>query len=354
MSIREIRDKTTWDDFITAQKDHTFLHSWAWGKLNEAEGDKIWHLGFYDDNRLVVVALVIKVHARRGNFLFVPQGPIFDKNWANPKSEYRNTKQIQNHKFQILDKLTNHLKQLAQEEGGVAFIRISPLLEESEENKKMFRDLGFRNAPIYMHAETAWQLDITKNEDELMMGMRKNTRNLVRRAQKDGVEIFSGVNDEFIEEFFKLYKQTAGKHGFTPFSKNYIKEEIKAFEGSAKIYLAKYKGKTLSTAVIVQQGTGAFYHHGASSPDDTKIPAAYLLQWQAILDAKQNGRTRYNFWGIAKNEDDKKHPWHGLTFFKKGFGGYRTDYMHAQDLPLSPKYWLNYLIEKVRLLKRGV
>ena len=341
MQVREIKDKNTWDGFITAQKEHTFLHSAAWGELNRAMGDNIWNLGFYESDKLIAVALVIKVHARRGNFLFVPHGPIFKEQGTRNKGK-------------VLKELTKKLLELAKQEEDIVFVRISPLLEDLEENKKIFEEVGYRDAPIYMHAETTWQLDLTKSEEELMMGMRKNTRNLVRRAEKDGVEIISGTDEKFIKDFFNLYKETAGKHGFTPFSEKYIKEEINAFNGKVKVYLAKYNRKIISGAVIVHYGAGAFYHHGASSQEYIKIPAAYLLQWRAILDAKIGGRNIYNFWGIAKNEENKKHPWYGLTFFKKGFGGYRTDYLHAQDMPLSKKYWLNYLIEKIRLLKRGV
>ena len=48
MSIKEIQNKNTWDGFVTAQKEHTFLHSWAWGEFNEAMGDNVWRFGFYE------------------------------------------------------------------------------------------------------------------------------------------------------------------------------------------------------------------------------------------------------------------------------------------------------------------
>ena len=38
--------------------------------------------------------------------------------------------------------------------------------------------------------------------------------------------------------------------------------------------------------------------------------------------------------------------------FKKGFGGFQTDYLHAQDLPLSFGYWINWAIENFRRRKR--
>lgn len=357
--IKEIEDKNIWDKFITPQNVYTFVQSWEWGELNKSMGDRIWRFGLYKNEELIAVALVIKVHARRGNFLFVPHGPIISSKFK-----------VQNSKYEILKNFTDEFKNLAKKE-RVNFIRVSPLLLDTEENKEYFKKLGFRPAPIYMHAETTWTLIIGESgrpilDYNLIMGMRKNTRNLIRRAEKEGVEIISGTSSELINEFLKLYKKTSKKHNFVPFSDEYIYEEIKNFNGNARIYLAKWQNKILSSAVIVFYGHSAFYHHGANSLENNKIPAAYLLQWQVIKDAKEDGKKYYNFWGIAKDELNKKpriqiknllrgkHPWHGLTFFKKGFGGYKTDYMHAQDLPLNYKYWKSYLIEKIRLWRRGV
>jgi lipid II:glycine glycyltransferase (peptidoglycan interpeptide bridge formation enzyme) len=82
------------------------------------------------------------------------------------------------------------------------------------------------------------------------------------------------------------------------------------------------------------------------------------LQWEAIKEAKSRGCKTYNFWGIApeiKNPEDIKvslHPWAGLSLFKMGFGGERKEYVKTQDLDVSPKYWLNYIIEVLRKHKR--
>ena len=123
--------------------------------------------------------------------------------------------------------------------------------------------------------------------------------------------------------------------------------------GGTKVFTAWHNNQPLASAVIVFYGNSAFYHHGASA--ESKIPSAYLLQWEAILEAKRRGHKFYNFWGIVPDEVAAKgHPWAGITLFKKGFGGFRTDYLHAQDLPLSWRYWPNYLLETMRRVKRGL
>ena len=75
--------------------------------------------------------------------------------------------------------------------------------------------------------------------------------------------------------------------------------------------------------------------------------------WESIKEAKNRGMKYYNFWGIAPDKARKNHPFYGITHFKKGFGGYKKELLPAQDLPVSVKYWFNWVIETFRSIKRG-
>lgn len=349
MEIKEITDKTQWENFINAQKADTFLQSWNWGEFNKLNSSKIWRLGIFDSDELIGTALVIRVDAKRGKFLFIPQGPIPGKlQTPNPNSQSNPKSQIS----KIFSALFSYLKDLAIKE-KVDFVRISPLFENTPENLKIFLDYGFRNAPVHMmHPELSWILDISRTEEEIMKGMRKTTRNLIRRAEKEKVKIIELKSIEGIEEFYRLHQQTVSRHGFVPFSKKYLKKEYEALsvDDQISIFYAEHEGKTLSSAIIVFYGDSAFYHHGAS--ETSKIPASYALLWKIIQEAKKRGFRKYNFWGIAP-EGQTKHPLAGLTIFKTGFGGYREEYLHCQDLPVTSKYWLNWIIESIRRWKKG-
>ena len=337
MKITEITDKIQWESFVLASAENSFLQSWNWGEFNEITGEKIWRLGVFDNDKLEAVALVIKVKARRGSFLFVPHGPIY----------------LTDNRGKVLNELTLFLKNLAKKE-KVVFVRISPLLEKNEENLNIFKKVGFRDAPIHMmHPETTWLLDITKSEDEILMEMRKTHRNLIRRAKKEGVEIIPGTDKEDIKTFYDIHMETAERHKFTPFSYDYIKSEVEVLkkDDQISIFSAKYDNKIISSAIIVFYGSQAFYHHGSSRSEYNKIPASYLELWEAIKSAKKRGIKTFNFYGIV--EDKPKHPWYGLSRFKKGFGGYKKELLHCQDLPLNKKYIVTYIVETVRKIKRG-
>lgn len=336
MKIQEIENKSDWEEFLVAQNPNTFLHSWNYGEMQEKLGEKVIRFGCYEDDVLVGIAMGVSVTAKRGKFLFCPHGPIVVNN-DSAKTEA------------LILALKNYAQGI-----GSAFLRTSPLELQNTENSELYKKLGMRPAPMHMHAETMWVLDIKPTEDELLKGMRKTTRNLVRRAERDGVKIRISRDVKDLDVFEQVYKETADRENFIGFSRKYLEAEFNALINDRQVFLvfAEYQGDVISTALITVYGNTGFYHQGASTRKWPKVPGAYLLQWEIIRELKRLGKERYNFWGIAPTEDSK-HPWAGLSLFKQGFGGYREDYLHAQDLPLKPAYWLTYVIEQIRRKKRG-
>lgn len=347
MEVKEIISKEIWENFLSQCEEKTFLDSWNWGEFQRALGEKIWRLGIYDDEELIAVTLVTKIEARRGTFLFIPHGPVIQ----NAKLKIQND----NLKSKILVALLTQYKNLADIERA-NFIRIAPVWERCEENIKIFRELGFRKAPTHMHPEVTWELDITPSEEEILAGMRKTTRYLIRQAQKNQeIEILQRKDMNAVEEFYKLHQETVSRHHFTPFSLDYIKKEFQNFiaDDQIVVFHGKYRGELAASAIIVFWQDGAYYHHGATSMKYPKIPVAQFLQWQIIREAKRRGCIRYNFWGIAP-DDSPSHPWRGLTLFKTGFGGHKKEYVKTQDLPLSWRYWPVAVFEFLRRKKRGL
>ncbi|PIV12754.1 MAG: hypothetical protein COS47_00820 [Candidatus Nealsonbacteria bacterium CG03_land_8_20_14_0_80_36_12] len=348
METKEINLKDVWETFLSDISDKTFLESWNWGEFQKKMGNKIWRFGVFENEDLISIALIIKIAAKRGTFLFMPHGPVIKC-------------QMSNLKCQILEELLRRLKDIVKQE-KCSFIRIGPIWEKNEENIRIFKKLGFKEAPIHIHPELTWQLDITRPEEELLMGMRKTTRYLIRQGMKNkDIEIVKSKSSKDIEIFNELYQKTVNRHHFVPFSLNYLMNEFLAFlpDDQIVIFLGRYKKEIISSAIIIFWQGIAFYHQGASSLKYPKVPVSYLLQWETIKEAKKRSCKTYNFWGIAP-ENSPKHPWAGLTLFKMGFGGQKKEYLKTQDLPQgggwvsSKKYYLTYTFEKLRKIKRGL
>ncbi len=335
-------EKTEWDAFFSQNGSPSFLHSWEWGEMQQNLGNNVLRIGLYDNQKLVLIAQIIKMRTKRGSFLFIPHGPVVEQGRGLTK---------------LLPLLKEYLVKLAEKE-GYAFIRIAPSVEDSAENRKTFNDVGFRKAPIYIHSERMWVLSIDKPEQELLADMRKTTRYLINKAQKDGVVIENRTDSHALDDFWSIYNQTAQREHFTPFSKQFISEEYNAFHktGNAVFLFGRvadgsHPENYLASALVVFTKSTAFYHQGASI--HSKIPVPYLLQWEAIKIAIKRGCSFYNFQGILHPGRTPKN-WSGLTLFKQGFGGRQLDYVPTQDYILSPKYYLTSIYERYLNWKRGV
>ncbi|MBU0497353.1 MAG: aminoacyltransferase, partial [Candidatus Thermoplasmatota archaeon] len=184
--VKDAIGKVEWENFLLNVKQPPFLQSWNMKTLHDHISEQSFQIGIYDNGHLVGVALTILVKAKRGCYLYLPYGPVFT-NW---KSEY----------FQAL---TTFLTQKAKEL-RVDFIRSSPFIENNNTHQQIYSTHGWKKAPIHMLAEHIWWLDIDKSEDELLKGMRKTMRNLIRRAGKEGVTIEISKNPNDVDIFINI------------------------------------------------------------------------------------------------------------------------------------------------------
>ncbi len=336
--VKSIDNKQKWEDFLGTHPEANFLQSWDWGEFHKRLGKVIVRRGFYEDKKLIGVMLSIVEDAKRGRYLTVPGGPIID--WDNKA---------------LVDASFAEMKRIALSARCV-FIRIRPQLVTSDLAIKIFREHGCRNAPMHLHAELSSILDITKSDDSLLAKMRKTTRYEIRKAEKLGIKVQVSRDERDIKDFYDLQMRTAKRQEFVPFSYSFLAEQFEVFlvGGNALLYTALYEGKVLARAFIIFYGQEAVYHYGASTEDGRKYPGAYLLQWEAIKEAKRRGMTRYNFWGVAPVEEHD-HRFYGVSVFKRGFGGEDAAYLHAQDLVIDNLWYLtNYIVEIVRKRLRKV
>ena len=337
MEIKEILEKEEWEGFLARCKEKTFLHSWQWGEFQRVMREEIWRFGIYDGASLKAVALVIKVAAKRGTFLLVPHGPV----------------SLHSQK-EIIKVLLTHLKNLAKDQDA-SFIRINPIWERTKDSEEIFSNLGFRGAPIQMHPEASWKLNITASEEQLFSQMRKTTRYLLRQAMANEdivVEQSTSLGD--IATFSNLHEKVSLRQTFVPFSREYLEKEFEMFlkDNDVLLFFGKYKGEIAAASFVVFWSGIGFYHHAVSLPEFSKLSIPHLLQWEALKEAKKRECVVYDFWGYVNPKTQPKHPWAGPTLFKQGFGGEAKLYVKTQDYPVSPKYWLTAFFETVRRMRR--
>lgn len=337
-SVNKVEDKKAWEHFVCSQTYSPFVQSYHYGEFYKTIGERYWMLGIYDEEQnLVGGSLVLSVHAKRGNFFYLPYGPIIPKD------------------TQARQLFATALNKLAKEQ-GMDFIRVSPFFEDSKQGREILLNFGYRPAPMHVLAENSWLLDITKKPEVLLTNMKKNHRNLIRRCEREGVRIEVRTDGDALDILHRLLDETEKRHKFTRFSRTYIDNEFAQFaaQGQAAVFIATLPDGTVDAAAIIMfYSNMAVYRHSGSLNTDSKLPTSYLIQWYAILEAKKRGMHWYNFWGVAPKDAPSSHPFAGIGHFKRGFGGFQMDLLHCHDLPITWKYWVNWLVETFRKIKRG-
>ena len=171
LEIRQISNPETWDEFVKKQEYSPFLQSSMHGKLYKELGEKYWIFGIYEADKLIGGSLILSTHAKRGNFLFLPYGPVMD---------FHNK-----HAFKlIIDYISNFAKSQ-----GYSFVRVSPFANDNNEINDLFKKNNFRKSPLHALAETTWMLELSPDEGEILSKMNKNHRNLIRRCEREEVKI---------------------------------------------------------------------------------------------------------------------------------------------------------------------
>ncbi len=345
-SIIIINNKDQWNSFIFNNTTETFHQSWEWGEVYEKNGHKIWRIGISDKSeQLIAACLIVKIQAKRGTFLLIPHGPVY-----NNGPVFSLTQVIPH---DLLEKITHYLIKIAREESCV-FVRIAPISPRTPENDHVFYELGYKDAPIFVQSEESLVLNIDISTEDLLRNMRKSTRYILKNKDSYPVLCERTTSSNEIAKFCDLYTQTVTNQGFFGQSTAFITREFETFNssGNVALYFAYHNNKPIAAAFVIEQNNTGYYHYGASVRTQDNLPAPHLLQWFIINDLKARNYTRYNFWGVAP-ENKPNHPWAGLSLFKKGFGGETHQYSTTKDYIVSQRYWANWFVEKIRSVKRG-
>ncbi len=337
--LRDISAKeidSFWQNF---KGEKTFLQGASYGAFREALGEKNFQKGIFWGDQMIGIAQWQKISARRGTHFHTPHGPLIEKKYNGPALEF----------------FLNEYKKIGKKEGCV-WVRVSPLL--GKEERVHFRAQKFRPSPVHLvNPERTWVLNLQQSEEEILKSMRQSTRYEVRRIEKCGITVRMGNTKKDLDIFWELHEETVKRQGFVPFARHTTEKELKIFGEEVQIFSASFEQKACpglrsgmcSSSIIIFDKNAAYYHQGASL--HSKAPVSYATLWAAIREARKRGCKEFNFWGVS-DEKERHHPWHGLSQFKRGFGGEERVFLHAQDAPLKIKYWLNWIIEKWRKWKR--
>lgn len=191
------------------------------------------------------------------------------------------------------------------------FIRFHPVLR----NQKAVEDyyevvpLGATVAMDVTSLQTIWDNLTSKN------------RNMVRKAQKNGLHIYRANGPEIYEVFRQIYNQTMDRDcadAYYYFGGSYYESMRNDLGNNAQVFYAQTEDGQIAAAAIMLGANGRLnYHLSGSRQDMQRLAPTNLLLYEAACWGCENGyRTFHLGGGIGSREDS-------LLAFKKAF--YRGD-----------------------------
>ena len=161
-------------------------------------------------------------------------------------------------------------------------------------------------------------MDLKPSLEDLREGMRSHWRRQLKVAERNGLEIVEGSDDELFAGFIDIYREMVSRKQFV--EPNDIKQfrliQTKLPENlKMKIMLCKIGGDVCAGLIYIAMGKTALTLFSATSNAGMKSRGAYLLRWKLLENLKQDGISLYNLSGI----NPEKNP--GNYKFKDGFAG---------------------------------
>jgi len=333
-------DKTAWDELVFSAPDRHVLQSWAWGELKAQFG---WHV-----RRVAVGAACAQVLFRAlpgglGSIAYAPKGPAID---------------FGDH--EALETLLTVIRPIAQQQRAIC-LKIEPNWEDSPTLAKKLYTFGFRPSPQTVQPRRTILVDLNAEPDEILARMKSKTRYNIRLAGRKGVTVRAGSEAD-LPAFYRLMETTGQRDGFGIHTYDYYETAHHLFVPSnqGRLLLAEYEGQLLAGLMVFAFGDTACYMYGASSDEHRNRMPTYLLQWEAMLWAKEQGCRTYDLWGVPDEDKDTLEAeftkrsdglW-GVYRFKRGFGGRLVRTIGAWDLVYAPLRYRLYTLA-LRWLNRG-
>lgn len=412
MKFQELKEKE-FREFLNTQPLNDFIQAPEMEKIGKLSNWTSYYVGVKENDKILAATRLMARPSRFGkqNF-YAPRGLILD---------YNNK--------ELLSFFTRELKKFIKKRNGY-ILTIDPALiyQERDIDGKIVTD-GINNQSIidslislgYHHLGFTKKMDVStqvrftfvldlkdETEDSIFSNMKPNTRNLIRKAMKDGIEIRELSYDE-LDRFKKITKATGERRNFLDRDLNYYQTMYKIFHEKEEVhfllaslnlenYLNQLKtqlenekekinqliiknsnsksskmqiknceqlinsldkkiasttkmleedGKIidLSAAMFMTYGNEVVYLFSGNIEKYMKFNAQYLIQWHMIKYALRNHFPRYNFYGIS-GIFDRNDPDYGVYEFKRGFNGHVEEYIGAFELPISWYYYLHKLLKR--------
>ncbi|MEI7846859.1 MAG: peptidoglycan bridge formation glycyltransferase FemA/FemB family protein [Chloroflexota bacterium] len=333
--------KNVWNDLIAGLPEAHLLQTYEWGQVKAHYSWEplylVWRknvpgmlvalepaaLAELSPVEVQAAALVLRKPILRGSFaaqvciLYCPKGPLL--NWADPVLRSR-----------VLD----DLQRFARKEGSI-FLKFDPDVvlglglpgTESDQpdvvGLSVEQDLvarGWQYSQDQIQFRNTVMLDVSLAEEDLLARMKQKTRYNVRLGPKKGLGVRIGTDLDW-PLLYKMYAETSVRDGFVIRDEAYYRVVWQSFAASSAPLIAETaEGEAVAGVFLFHFAGRAYYIYGMSREAHRDLMPNYLLQFEAMRWARQQGCNVYDLWGAPELFDERDSMW-GVFRFKEGLGG---------------------------------
>lgn len=186
------------------------------------------------------------------------------------------------------------------------FVRFHPVLQNHKQVIKHYDvvPLGETVTMDLTSPEVIWANIISKN------------RNMIRKAQKNGIEIYNGRYPEIYKVFREIYNGTMDKDNASAyyyFSPEFYESLLNDLPENAQVFYAVLEGKIIAASIMLACNGRMNYHLSGSLREFAHLAPSNLLLYKAALWGCANGcKSLYLGGGVGSGEDS-------LFKFKRAF-----------------------------------
>lgn len=156
-------------------------------------------------------------------------------------------------------------------------------------------------------------------EDQVWKNLSHDHRNMIRRAEREGITVRTVEGFEDIEKFYAVYQVTAQhwEGGRRPMLLSFFKKLLQR-ELGVELVCAEWKGKVVAGAVFVGDVASTLYWFSALDRKFSKYFPMYRIIWEQMRKAIAKGQQWFN---LGASDDHA-----GVRQFKLSWGAASRPY----------------------------
>ena len=190
------------------------------------------------------------------------------------------------------------------------FVRFHPVIGNHRYSERNYTVVALGNTV---------SMDLSSPEI-IWKNIHSKNRNMIRKAKKNGISIYSGRYPEIFRVFREIYNTTMDKDNadaYYYFGEDFYYSILNDLPYNAQVFYAVYEGKTIAASIMLTANGYMNYHLSGSIKEYSCMAPSNLLLYEAALWGNANGcKSLYLGGGVGSGEDS-------LYKFKKAF--YKPD-----------------------------